>query len=107
MFDQLFARPDAVARYRSGPLAEERLAFLLHLAEQGMSHWLLQKFAFHTLAAAHLLRLAERPHDAIPAAEIEKQAARSARRPRRTSQPSSSTGSTASSLASGPLGERL
>lgn len=88
MFDQLFARPDAVARYRSGPLAEERLAFLVHLAEQGMSHWLLQKFAFHTLAAAHLLRLVERSHEAIPAAEIEKQAVRWARRPRRTSQPS-------------------
>lgn len=88
MFDQLFARPDAVARYRSGPLAEERLAFLVHLAEQGMSHWLLQKFAFHTLAAAHLLRLAERPHETIRAAEIEKQAIQWAQRPRRTSQPS-------------------
>lgn len=74
MFDRLFACPRAVARHRTSPLAEERLAFLAHLADQGMSHWLLQKFAFHTLAAAHSLRLAERPHEDSTAAEIDEQA---------------------------------
>ena len=86
MFEQLFSRPDAVARYRSGPLAEERLAFLAHLAHLGLSNAALQKFAFHSLAAAHSLRLAERPHEAISAAEVEQQAVRWAQRPRRTSQ---------------------
>ena len=37
MFDQLFKRPVAVARHRTGPLLEERLAFLTHLANQGYS----------------------------------------------------------------------
>lgn len=88
MFDQLVTRPEAVARYRRGPLAEERLAFLTHLARQGVSHWALKTISFHLLAAAHSLRLAERPREAVSAAEVEKQAARWARRPRRTSQPS-------------------
>ena len=35
MFDQLFTSPVAVARHRTGPLLEERLAFLTHLANQG------------------------------------------------------------------------
>ena len=88
MFEQLFACPRAVARQRDGPLAEERLAFLAHLADQGMSHWLLQKFAWHILAAAHSLRLAERPDEMISPVEVEQQAVRWAQRPRRTSQPS-------------------
>lgn len=88
MFEQLFGRPDAVARHRAGPLAEERLAFLAHLARQGMSRWALQKFAFHTLEGAQALRLAERPHETIAAAEVEQQASRWAQRGRRTSQPS-------------------
>lgn len=35
MFDQLYTYPATVARHRSGPLLEERLAFLAHLADQG------------------------------------------------------------------------
>ena len=35
MFDQLFTSPVAVARHRTGPLLEERLAYLTHLANQG------------------------------------------------------------------------
>jgi site-specific recombinase XerD len=88
MFEQLFGRPEAAARHRAGPLAEERLAFLTHLARQGMSCWALQKFAFHTLAGAQALRLAERPDEPISAAEVEQQADRWAQRRRRTSQPS-------------------
>ena len=37
MFDQLFDVPFALARHRTGPLLEERLAFLTHLANQGYS----------------------------------------------------------------------
>src|SRR5436309_5031354 len=88
MFEQLFACPRAVARQRDGPLAEERLTFLAHLADQGMSHWLLQKFAWHILAAAHSLRLTERPDERISSVEVEQQAVRWAQRPRRTPQPS-------------------
>ena len=42
MFDQLFDRPSAVARYRTGPLLEERVAFLTHLANQSYSRRTLQ-----------------------------------------------------------------
>lgn len=87
MFDRLFPCPRAAARYRDGPLAEERLAFLTHLARQGMSRWALQKVAFHTLAGAHALRLTQRPGEVISPAEIEQRARRWALRPHRTSQP--------------------
>jgi len=36
MFDELFTRPRAVARHSAGPLLEERLRYLAHLAELGM-----------------------------------------------------------------------
>jgi site-specific recombinase XerD len=88
MFEKLVTRPDTVVRYRTGPLAEERLAFLTHLAHQGVSNWALKTISFHLLGAAHSLRLAERPHEAITSAEIEQQGVLWAQRPRRTSQPS-------------------
>ena len=43
MFDQLFNCPAALARHRTGPLLEERLAFLTHLADQGYSRRDLRK----------------------------------------------------------------
>ena len=52
MFDQLFKRPVAVARHRTGPLLEERLAFLTHLANQGYS-----RRALRTNAPVICLRL--------------------------------------------------
>ena len=35
MFEQLFERPKALALQRTGPLLEERLAYLTHMASQG------------------------------------------------------------------------
>ena len=35
MFDQLSQQPRAVARHRAGPLLDERLRYLGHLANQG------------------------------------------------------------------------
>jgi site-specific recombinase XerD len=60
MFDQLYTSPVAIARHHSGPLLEERLAFLAHLANQGYSHWGLQRKASHLLAIAQLLGSAPR-----------------------------------------------
>jgi len=60
MFDQLYTSPVAIARRHSGPLLKERLAFLAHLANQGYSHWGLQRKASHLLTIAQLLGLAPR-----------------------------------------------
>ena len=35
MFDQLYTCPRALASHRSGPLVEERRAFLTHLTSEG------------------------------------------------------------------------
>jgi hypothetical protein len=36
MFDQLFKKPETLARHRAAPLLEERLAFLAHQAGRGV-----------------------------------------------------------------------
>ena len=36
MFDLLFKRSTTRPRHHSGPLAQERLAYLKHLADEGM-----------------------------------------------------------------------
>jgi integrase/recombinase XerD len=74
MFDQLIARPLARARHRTGPLVEGRLAYLDHLAGQGMSRTSLRATADYLLVVADRLRLADRPGEAISREEIERQA---------------------------------
>lgn len=74
MFDQLIARPLARARHRTGPLVEERLAYLNHLAGQGMSRKSLRAIADYLLVVTDRLRLADRPGEAISHEEIERQA---------------------------------
>src|SRR5712691_9276616 len=70
MFDQLFDRPSAVARYRKGPLLEERVAFLTHLANQSYSRRSLQAHAGYLLAIAHTLGRASPPPKALTLAEV-------------------------------------
>ncbi len=74
MFEQLFKQPRALARQRSGPLLEERLRYLGHLAAQGLSRRSLQAAAHYTLFIANHLCLADRPSDPIPLAEVERYA---------------------------------
>ncbi|HEY7159397.1 MAG TPA: tyrosine-type recombinase/integrase [Gemmataceae bacterium] len=74
MFDQLFSRPGAVARHRAGPLLEERLRCLSHLAELGMRRTDLQIMAHYLLVIAQLLRLADRPGEVISRDEIDQKA---------------------------------
>jgi site-specific recombinase XerD len=81
VFEQLFSRPGALARHRDGPLVEERLRYLSHLAAQGLTLSSLQTAAQHLLLIAASLRLADRPGEAIGLAEIEQQAAGWANRP--------------------------
>jgi site-specific recombinase XerD len=71
MFDQLFERPHALVRMRTGPLAEERRRYLVHCAEQKMAKATLLRMTQHLLAAAEYLNLAERPNAAISLQEIE------------------------------------
>jgi len=74
MFEQLFDRPTTVAQQWAGPLLEERLRYLSHLAEQGVARHGLQVRAYYLLMVAQCLRLAERPAELISHAEIERQA---------------------------------
>jgi site-specific recombinase XerD len=71
MFDRLFQRPRVLARHRTGPLAEERLRYLVYCAEQQMSLLTLQTIASYTLAVAKALRLADRPGEVVTRDEIE------------------------------------
>jgi integrase/recombinase XerD len=70
MFDQIFSLPHVINRYRVGPLAEERLRYLAHCAEQQMSRWMLRTIARYTLIAASVLRLSKRPGAAVSRGEV-------------------------------------
>jgi site-specific recombinase XerD len=87
MFDRLFQLPGTVARHRNGPLAEERLRYLVHCAGQRLARGSLRNIALYTLTIAQRLRLAERRGELIARAEIEAEADRwvkqARRRPRR------------------------
>ena len=82
MFEQLFVRPKALAHQRSGPMIEERLAFLSHLSNLGTARWTLRVVARYLLDVADALRLAQRPGEKIAWAEIREQATRWVRRHR-------------------------
>jgi site-specific recombinase XerD len=76
MFNQLFKRPQAMARHQNGPLAEERRRYLAHCAKQQMSLETLGQIARNTLIVATILRLADRPRDRITRTEIAAEADR-------------------------------
>ena len=75
MFDQLFDRPSLVARYRTGPMLEERVAFLKHLASQGYTRTGLRDKARDLLAIAQALGLARQPQKALTPAEVKRKMA--------------------------------
>ena len=115
MLDRLFQPPCALARQRAGPLLEERLRYLDHLAAQGMARATLRAAAVWLLTAVEVLRLAARPGEVLFLSEIRIQAASAAdRRTPPAARPTSaansiSFGTPASSssfwpLATAPLG---
>jgi hypothetical protein len=57
MFNQLFNRPWAVERHTTAPLAEERLRYLSHCAEQGANRDTLRHVAQAQLAVIEQLGL--------------------------------------------------
>ena len=74
MFDQLFSQTATLERHRSGPLVEERRAYLAQLAEQGFSIRKLVVRARYLLVVAEYLQLTQRPDDVIGRNEIERNA---------------------------------
>jgi site-specific recombinase XerD len=74
MFEQFFTLPRTVAHHWAGPLLEERLRYLQHLAGQGLARWSLATAARYLLRVAVALRLADRPGEVIDLAEIDQQA---------------------------------
>lgn len=81
MFERLFNRPITVAQQWAGPLLEERLRYLAHLAEQGVARHRLQVRAYYLLMVAQCLRLAERPGELITPGELKRQARRGSQQP--------------------------
>ena len=57
MFDQLFTAPQAIERYTSSPLLEERLRYLAHCATQGRTRSSLRLIAQHQLVFIDSLHL--------------------------------------------------
>lgn len=69
MFNDLFTSPQAVDRYSSGPLLDERLRYLAHRAEQGSTRSSLRLTAQQQLVAIDYLHMPER--DSVTVKEIE------------------------------------
>lgn len=83
MFERLLKDPNALARQRNGPLAEERRRYLAHCAEEKKSCETLRGTASYLLVIANALHLAERPGELITQSEIDAAAYRWVNRPRR------------------------
>lgn len=83
MFERVVKDPRALARQRSGPLAEERRRYLSHCAEMQKTPETLRGTASYILVIAEALRLAERPGERITRAEIDAAAEDWVNRPRK------------------------
>ena len=59
MFENLFERPHTIEKYRSAPLYEERLRYLVHVADGGAAPPTLYKIAYCQLNLVRLLDLRE------------------------------------------------
>jgi integrase/recombinase XerD len=75
MFDQLYTCPHALASHRSGPLVEERRAFLTHLTSEGYCRMSLRRNASDLLRVARMLGLASRPRKTLTLAEVKRKMA--------------------------------
>jgi hypothetical protein len=69
MIEDLFKRPTVLARYREGPLADAREAFLKHCEKQGYSRSMLRKIAWILLTVAHDIDI---EHGNMSAQDIER-----------------------------------
>ena len=77
MFNTLFTDPQVLARHQTGPLSEERLAYLTsYYTARGASRSAISDTARFLLVITHALRLAERPGVTISYAELHEAATR-------------------------------
>jgi len=76
MFDQLYTCPAILARHRSGPLLEERLAYLMHLAKEEHAQSTVREAASDLLLIVKMLGLANRPRKAMTRDEVKRQVAK-------------------------------
>ncbi len=74
MFDELFALPAIRARHRNAPLAGERIRFLRHLADLGLSRRTLQDIAPLLIMIVERLDLAKHPGRSVRQDEIRQKA---------------------------------
>ena len=81
MFDTLFHRPGVCRRHADGPLAEERKAFLTHLAAQGLARETLLGYASELLVVAAALK--RRRPGRIEPGDIDRYARQKAKRRQR------------------------
>jgi site-specific recombinase XerD len=72
MFDQLFETRFARARHRAAPLLEERLAFLTHLANRGLSRSCLRVIAQQLLVFTKTFALVKHPTRIMPQDEVKR-----------------------------------
>ena len=75
MFERLYTRPVVISQHCTGPLAEERIAYVHHLMDRGRSISYLRDTAAYLLVIARRLNLANRPGEHISTDEVEGQAA--------------------------------
>ena len=69
MFEDLFKETGTIERYRAGPLAEQRLSYLRHLADSGASRRTLKLVAIEQARLVRLLDLTE--GDTVGIAQID------------------------------------
>jgi integrase/recombinase XerD len=72
MFDQLYTSSIALTHHRSGPLLKERLAFLTHLADQGLNRTGLREKAHELLVIARMRGLTSRRRKAVTLNEVKR-----------------------------------
>jgi site-specific recombinase XerD len=80
MFERLFTRPTALARHRKAPLFDDRVAYLLHLDNQGHPIRHLKQVAAYLLVIVRRLELSNRPGASIGIEEINRAAKQWAKR---------------------------
>lgn len=74
MFEDLFTKRGAIARYRAAPLLDERLSYLSHCAQAGARPATLRTIAAHQTKLIHLLDIQD--GDRVSSARIEAAARR-------------------------------
>ena len=70
MFEDLFARPSTIEKYRVAPLVEERVRYLQHRAASGSRPSSLRKLASVQLHLVHLLHLQQGEKVSVPRVEL-------------------------------------